>query len=238
MSLRVVSLNIERSSHLEIILPFLSSQKPDAVCLQELMEYDVAYVERSLGMHALFAPMNVHKAEGKPGLMGVGIFSPLLMTNPQCSYYAGDPSNIPHMPQHNKMINYVLVSSAINKENETFYIANTHFPWTPDGSASDFQREAMQKLLTILSDSGEFVLCGDFNAPRGGEIFAALATRYQDNIPPEYVTSLDRTLHRAGHLDLVVDGLFSTPQYRVFNVEMICGVSDHCALVGEVEKVP
>ena len=86
-------------------------------------------------------------------------------------------------------------------------------------------------------------MCGDFNAPRGGEIFSALATRWHDNIPGTYHTSLDLSLHKAGKVDgerlatLMVDGLFTTPGYRTSRVELVPGVSDHCAIVAEVAYV-
>ena len=78
------------------------------------------------------------------------------------------------------------------------------------------------------------MLCGDFNAPRGGEIFGLLAQKYKDNVPQKYTTSIDGILHRAGPLPFMVDGLFSTPGYTVSHVEMVCGISDHCALIANV----
>ena len=78
------------------------------------------------------------------------------------------------------------------------------------------------------------VLCGDFNAPRGGEIFTRLATQSRDNVPSHYVTSIDPKLHRAGPLQLMVDGLFSTDGYRLSEVVLHNGVSDHCTITAVV----
>jgi|GEM_PF-5115909 hypothetical protein len=36
--IRFVSLNIERSKHLDLVIPFLQAQNADVVCLQELMD--------------------------------------------------------------------------------------------------------------------------------------------------------------------------------------------------------
>ena len=42
-------------------------------------------------------------------------------------------------------------------------------------------------------------------------------------------------LHRAGPLDLMVDGLFLSPHYRASNVQLAAGVSDHQAVVATLE---
>jgi endonuclease/exonuclease/phosphatase family metal-dependent hydrolase len=129
-----------------------------------------------------------------------------------------------------------MLSCEIEKEGETFRVATTHFTWTPDGSADDYQRADVKKLLAILGGMGEFVLTGDFNAPRGGEIFGTLAEKYKDNVPSHYTTSIDGALHRAGPLELMVDGIFSTPGYAVSDVELVAGVSDHKAIVATVSS--
>lgn len=119
----------------------------------------------------------------------------------------------------------------------TFRIGTTHFTWTPDGEADEVQRTDIESLFAVLEKQGDIIFTGDFNAPRGKEIFSRLAERYHDNVPSEYTTSIDSTLHRAGDLPHMVDGIFSTSGYAVQNVRMVCGVSDHCALVAEVRKV-
>jgi hypothetical protein len=77
-------------------------------------------------------------------------------------------------------------------------------------------------------------MCGDFNAPRGRLIFDRIATKYKDNIPPYVTTTIDKNIHHAGDLQLVVDGLFSTSKYEVRSVQVLDGLSDHCAIIGEV----
>jgi endonuclease/exonuclease/phosphatase family metal-dependent hydrolase len=88
-------------------------------------------------------------------------------------------------------------------------------------------------LLEMLGQRS-IILCGDFNAPRGREIFSRLAKRWHDNVPLHYVTSIDPKLHRAGPLQLMVDGVFSTTDYRVRNVVLHQGVSDHCAITADI----
>ena len=134
-----------------------------------------------------------------------------------------------------------LLCVSAEKGNESFVVGTTHFTWSPDGIPDDFLRKDMKSLLAILQDIPEIVLCGDFNAPRGGEIFDALAQRYKDNIPLEYDTSIDVNLHRDGKKmadrSLMVDGLFTTSFYKCSNVRLVGGVSDHFAIIAEVHHI-
>ena len=64
-----------------------------------------------------------------------------------------------------------------------------------------------------------------------------------DNIPPQYPTSIDVTLHKRGRerphefADKMVDGLFTTPGYRARDVELHFGISDHAAVTALIERV-
>ncbi len=71
------------------------------------------------------------------------------------------------------------------------------------------------------------MLCGDFNAPRGGPVFDKLADHLADNIPPAATTTIDPNLHRSGALELVVDGLFTSPHFTASDVALHPGLSDH-----------
>jgi endonuclease/exonuclease/phosphatase family metal-dependent hydrolase len=149
----------------------------------------------------------------------------------------GIPESRSDNPTFSNTHNRMVLWCNVEKDGITYRIATTHFTWTPDGSPSDAQRRDLSAMLDKLKNFGEFVLCGDFNAPRGGEIFSAIAAKYKDNIPPKYTTSIDGNLHRAGHIPLMVDGIFSTPAYRISNVVLHNGVSDHCAITADVENV-
>ena len=238
-SLRLLSLNIHRANHLPLVLPFLAEQMPEVACIQELYESDIPRLSEALGgASCVFAPMSRYFREVPPQIMGVGIFSKLPVRKSDISFYSGDPAHIPDLDQddpktwNNK--NFSLLWCDIEKDGTIFRTATTHFRWTPDGQANDGQRRDMKELLRILDPFGELVLSGDFNAPRGREIFGMLTEKYKDNIPTRYVSSLDLGRHRVPNLQLMVDGIFSTPNYDVSDVEMISGVSDHCALLGTV----
>ena len=247
MTLKLVSINIERSKHLDLAEAFLEKEMPDVTCVQELMQDNVERISNALGnVESFYVPMAMH-SDQTVFPIGVGIFSRVSVRSTGAHYYVGDANDVRDVRQAERStynnFNRMIARMDVEKDGTTYRIGTTHFTWTPDGSADDIQRRDVQSMLKELSNLGEIVLCGDFNAPRGGEIFAQIEARYKDNIPLEYKTSLDVNLHRSGKTkahelaDKMVDGIFSTPTYAVSNVELISGVSDHCAIVATVTKI-
>jgi endonuclease/exonuclease/phosphatase family metal-dependent hydrolase len=239
-SIKIASLNIERSKHIDRILKFIQKEQPDIFCVQELCKADIPYFESIFGNAYAYVPMAMYydNDTGTEGCeMGLGIFSRSKILNYRAHLYVDTQQKLPeyrHPNQHTS--NRYLLVCDIAKDDVTFCIGTTHFTWTPDGKVDENQRKDISALLEAIEKESELIVVGDFNAPRGGEIFSLLAERYTDNVPPEYTTSIDGTLHRAGELQYMVDGFFSTPGYEVGTVRMECGVSDHCALVGTVAK--
>jgi len=241
--LSFVSLNIEKDKHFDTVIPFLEQKRAGVVCIQELLEEDIPRIEAVCGS-GLFVPMARFEMSRGTLASGIGIFSHLPLIDAFSKQYAGFEGDLPLFNKDNQETTeqFFAVVASVEKDGSIFRIATTHFPWTPNGESSDFQRVALKGLFGVLSDESELVLCGDFNAPRGGEIFSALAAQYTDNIPLQYVTSLDPNLHRAGKECLyeieflMVDGLFSTPQYNVSEVALHRGISDHCAVTATIQK--
>src|SRR3989338_8407398 len=245
-SIRFASINIEHGKHHATVLPFLKNFKPDVLCLQELLECDIPKFEQELGMKCIFAPMMLGPSVlGDPSSpttsFGCAIFSTLPVIDSQISYYVGSLDTIPtfHMdPQTGAIVtNKVVIVATVSFGGVPYTFATTHFTWTNHGAVNDNQRSDLKKLFGILDAVPEFVLVGDFNAPRGREIFTTIASRYKDNIPPEYTTSIDKNLHRAGDLGFMVDGLFTTPRYVATEVKLTDGVSDHMAITALAHKM-
>ncbi len=247
----LVSINIERAKHYDRIFPFLMHAKPDVICIQELYERDIPKFERELGGTMMFAAMENHPTDPPEtgfAMEGVGILTTLPVRHHEARYYRGSEAEARSSVPARGVSNCVALFAEIEKDGVLFTIATTHFTWTPDGRPTDQQRSDILPLLALLESKGEFVLTGDFNAPRGTEIFTRLAEKYTDNIPPEYVWSLDTKLHRAmggkiqadaasqGMQGYMVDGLFTTKHYEVSNVRLQDGVSDHCAVLGRIHK--
>lgn len=240
--LKLVSLNIERSNHFDLIEAFVREVKPDVLCLQEVMEHDIPYIKRITGTSEhLFAPMTKYIKEGPDAFFGVAIFSKTRILNPSVEYYSGNPHDFKEFDVTNLLdtMYRVFIQGEVQKGNQTYTIGTTHFTWTADalsGEVDLVQRRDMEVLIPLLQRSGEMVFTGDFNTPRGNPTFSMLTDNFKDEVPLKYTTSIDGSIHRAGPMELMVDGMFSTPEYKVSNVEMVCGVSDHCGLVAEVTK--
>jgi endonuclease/exonuclease/phosphatase family metal-dependent hydrolase len=255
--MKIVSLNIECNKHYERFIPFLSSYgtvasplaRPDVICLQEVLEEDVSYLKEKLGyVNFIFKPFeyvvshhpSYKNLYGKKH--GIAIFSNNII-NSGHSYYWGN-ENYCHTPfdeyvgKFDQFKNYVFVWADVQDESgKTYRCVTTHFPVTKEGESTPHQLEILTPLFAKLDELGDFVLCGDFNAPRGNETFRRIAKKYKDNIPEKYITSLDQNIHRVKGLMFMVDGLFTTNGYIAKDVSLVDGVSDHMAIVGTIESV-
>lgn len=251
-SVSLISVNVERSKHLALVLPFLRAQKADVVCVQELMERDIPAFEDAIGGKSFFSTRCLYdeSPNEEKGVEGQAIFSRIPFESATTIHYAGESDSVPYFGtdkfEATKKISRDLTCAEFNVDGEKFHIMTTHFTWTPDGNVNDLQRTDLQEMLRQL-EGKEFVLVGDFNAPRGLEIFDTLALKYKDNIPSSYETSIDYALHRAsaniqrdshaaGLKGYMVDGLFTTATYRAIDVQLHTGVSDHCAITARISK--
>ena len=234
---RLISLNMERSKHLDRIIRFLCENPPDVVCLQELMDRDIEKIGNATGLnYSHYVPMAVHPLENLP--FGIGILARVQFTEADVLTYAGagdGTSKFDRSTPETRLATgrYAIARVRLAIGEQDLRIATTHFPWTPEGQAFGFQTEAVGRLLEIVRNDA-IVLTGDFNAPRGGPIFGKLAGALTDCIPAQITTSIDPKLHRAGPLELMVDGMFSTRQYRVEGVRLYAGLSDHQAISGQI----
>lgn len=234
--MKLVSVNIEMDKHLHRVVPFVQGQKPDVVALQEVPEPDLPMMAEAWGLpHIAFAPMMRMKSDNRDCVRGVAILSRTPLSNVQTLRYSGY-WNGEDVFDH---------STTISKQRTTWHdllvadvggmrMATTHFVWTPNGQADDIQRMACDIMLRHLAKLGEMVLVGDFNAPRGGEIFGEINKVFTDNVPLHYTSSIDGSLHRSGkEFPYMVDGVFSTAGIEASGVSLHRGVSDHCAVVVE-----
>lgn len=228
-----VSLNIEADKHLDQVVELLQNVNPDVVCLQEVVELHIPRFAQ-LGYDVVYAPMS-HSFYVPESILGLAILTKGALQRVEKNYYVGNDTELPSAEETKRdEHSRVLMHGWYEKEGSTFHVGTTHFPKSWDGETDDRQRAVFKDFLPLLTQHSDFMFSGDFNAPRGKEIFDTIATHFTDNIPAEYETSLDANLHKAGYLPFMVDGLFTTEQYKVEHVRLVDGVSDHMAIVAEI----
>ena len=243
--MRLVSLNIEANLHYDTVLPFLKESKADVICLQEVLEEDFEYLKNELGGEGKFTPWGFSHSPrerykdfyGKT--YGVAIFSKEIVDSGHIFYWGEEEyikTPIDKFVENIETLrSYSFTWVDIEAENGNIYkVVTTHFPVTKEGESSPHQLEILPSFFKNLNSLGDFVLCGDFNAPRGNKTFSEIAARYKDVIPKEYETSIDQNLHRNKGIMFMVDGLFLTPKYTAENVVLVDGVSDHMAVVATI----
>jgi endonuclease/exonuclease/phosphatase family metal-dependent hydrolase len=235
--MRLLSLNIETDYHFERFIPYVKEKNPDVVLLQEVLDKDMTELEIAFGMPGIFTPLNYLRREKDTPTLGIATFTSLPIVKKFDRYYYGNATQLPIIEhgQPEKMARAILVTE-LRIDNTSYCIVNTHFTWSPNGKPNAAQHKDVKKMLAFLKEIPEFILCGDFNAPRGTDIFEIIASQYKDNIPLDVTTTLDKNLHYAGGLNLVVDGFFTTPIYHVETIQVVDGLSDHCALLAEISK--
>lgn len=246
MPLNIASINIERSRHLPRVEAFVKRERPDLLCLQELCERDIGFFEALMGGRLHFAPMMLHPGEEPADVVGVGMIARAdALTDVAVDYYSGSAQDIREITFFSTQgqrtadplsIAEVMLSATL----QGLRIAVTHLNVTPLGTSTAYQRESAGKLIRLAQaqaqQAGDLLLVGDFNAPRGRATFDLIAAHLIDGIPAHYTSSIDGSLHRAGDIPFMVDGLFHTPGYRLENVRLSTGVSDHCALSCRLSK--
>lgn len=247
-SVSIVSLNTERHTYMkDKIIPFLRERQPEVVLFQDCFERGSNMAADALGIEPIFVAQRRVSDQGKIELQGIATLSRYGFTDQDIFYYVKDGQ--PDIPMHQEYMHRpgeeverlrrAALLTGVVKGSDRFRFVNTYFTWTPDGQTSKYQRKDLQILLNYLSIFSELILCGDFNAPRGREIFNKLASVYTDNIPADVPSTLDPKPHSAVRikgLQLVVDGLFTTPGYRASDIEVISGVSDHCAIAATLAR--
>ncbi len=244
--LKLISLNVERSKHLDRIFPFIRSENPDVLSLQEMLERDLPEFQRQSGLaHAIWlrdtfidAPSNTG---GQPDYSGIALLSRWPFGAQGAEYY--------YMPETGIILEAKMMVDAratnaqgvvwgsVEKDGEEFSFANTHFTWTQDGFPNELQETDFLALKAILSKIAPHILTGDLNAPRGRGMWEKFHALYdRDNIPADTETTVDPDLHKNKQLRLVVDALFSDGIYQVDNVRIVPGLSDHKAVVAEISR--
>lgn len=233
MSITLLTLNIERDRHLKRVTELLGDEKPHVACLQEVTRKGFEKIRSRLSLEG--DHRSIHVREGTATANhGIAILTRLGRPIIDSSRYLSLGEQLPGGGQSRQ--DCELLSGVVYNGQE-YQITTTYGYWTHDGRVNKGQQAAFANLLEIIPSLGGVVLCGDFNAPRGGDIHRILTDRLADHLPPNVTSTIDPQLHRKPDLKVVVDYIFSTPHYEVSNVRLVDGVSDHVALIGTVRRI-
>ncbi|MFT5507933.1 MAG: exonuclease III [Hyphomicrobiaceae bacterium] len=87
--MRLLSLNVERSAHLDRFIPFLRDTAPDVACLQELVESDIAEIQAATDLTYCHFVAMARFSPDQAAPFGVGILSRHAFRTTNLSVYAG-----------------------------------------------------------------------------------------------------------------------------------------------------
>lgn len=240
MALTFFSLNIEADLHLENVSSYLSTKNPDVIFLQEVYRLHAESWAKQFNYHLTFAPhvdFNIAEHIFKPiGEWGIATLTKDKPFKTTIEYYSEPPVIIPH--EFMKALKHPrsLITTTLEHEGQNYVFANTHFTWALPDAADLAQWPDYLRLQALLDKLPSFILAGDLNATRDSQVYRELASRYVDHLPKDLESTLDPVLFRKPELKLVVDHLFSTPDYRLSNVEVLTGLSDHCGLSATISR--
>ena len=237
MGIKLLTLNIENDRHLDRVEAAIAEHLPDVVCLQEALEANCARLASAGGYDVKFALGGRQpKPPGEERNWGMAVLTRIPVRRQVESCYAADP--VVRVLRHPDDTRRFLLVTELEHQGRPYRIAATHFTWTPDGQISELQKADFVRLQRVLAGYADYVLCGDFNAPRGREMFGKFVDELGllDHLPADVTSTLDGRFHRAGPLELVVDTIFSTPEYWVTNTRVLDGISDHKGIMALVER--
>ncbi len=165
------------------LIEYLTEQKPDVVCLQEIKCADEAFpIEeiRGAGYDGIW--------HGQKGFNGVGILTPGAPPTPRRVGLPGDPDDT-----HSRYI---------EAEIGGFVIASLYLPnGNPTGTEKfSYKLSWMERLrehaLTLLAEERPAVLAGDWNVvPTDDDVFSATAMAHDALLQPETRAAYRRILH-------------------------------------------
>lgn len=244
--MKLLTVNIEGKKHLKAIEALIRKESPQVVCFQEIFKSDV---ERFCKVLSEFQPVtecfmanaNVEEEnqygiapDGPWGVAMIGTKSYFNQASTSFTelVYSGSHEVVPkfsspYSPRRS------LIAGRIEVNGTSLVVATTHFTWSPNGKSSAQQIRDANQLRTTLKQFSSFIVAGDFNAPRGGEVYKLLSQGLTNHLSTDVISTIDSKLHYAGVLNIVVDHVFSTPD--IFSVKswVVDGVSDHKAVVVE-----
>ncbi|MFA6430533.1 MAG: hypothetical protein WC229_01415 [Candidatus Paceibacterota bacterium] len=260
MKIKIAHLNIERDKHLELVHNFFDLHKPDVFCLCEIIESNAINFAKEFGYNFVYSPLiNTEK-----GTQGSAIFSKVpILASSILRYDDQDGSVLPFVtfdsinkdknrPKAMFTYHYAILTAEIeNDKKEKVIVSTTHFP-VADHSTPGLDDHVLDEMSDIreINKSRIFfdrflsiiktlprplIFTADMNNSRGEYIYDTLAHELLDLTPSGIVSTIDSKIHRCRDLSLVVDTVMVSSEINVGEVKIFDGVSDHKALVAELD---
>jgi endonuclease/exonuclease/phosphatase family metal-dependent hydrolase len=240
MPLKLLTLNVEQDRHRDRVRAALATHLPDIVCLQEVLDPECSVLAEISGYEFQYAPMTRVRSWRRGRMQdltwGIAMLTRIPLKNRKIIYYSDEPELRDF--QQPSDARQVLIATEFDHEGQPHRLMTTHFTWSPGGQFTEEQHTDFKRLKAELIRYPDYVLCGDFNAPRGGPLFSLFTDELNliDHLPAHITTTLDAQFHRAGALELVVDTIFSTHDYAVKDVHVLEGISDHKGIIGTLRR--
>ncbi len=243
--MHLVNINCWRGKKFPQLLNFLEHQctQPNTVItLQELEEHDATAISSALGLKIITAPMH-HRNTRHPNRLCIGIMTNMEVVDVrEKAYGTFNKAKREDWIEVGMPLSAVLLCVDIACGQKIMSIGTTHFTWTARPIADKEQFDAVTALTRLIEEWKIQVLACDLNSPRKlengmpGKIWSRMTKYFYDGIHPDIETTLD-PIHAASHagVNLVVDGVFFTPNIDVYDVRLHGGVSDHLAITATVE---
>ena len=156
--------------------------------MQELLEEDLEFFQKELGLKGVYQIFSYWNSPSYPGFMGkrqgVAIFAEGIVDS-GAVFYTGKEENIlksfdEYISNESFQENRALVCVDVSDSSgNIFRFVSVQLPVTSKGESTPYQLEVIDLLTRELNKLGEFILCGDMNAPRGNESFTRLARNYR-----------------------------------------------------------
>lgn len=235
--MKIIQLNVEKDKHREGVRSLIEKFDPDVLCLEEVIfDPSLPSFEDRFGASGVFVPVLLDDFGRK---QGTAIVSKHGLKDVEIKYYWKDKEEL--LKDIHREINgefhYALIKATITCGGVDYKVAVTHFPVSYPGTrVSEFQMTCFENLKPMIDSCDDIIFCADLNSARGLPIYDYFAGILNDNVPKDVTTTIDGALHRAGHIYLVVDSIFTSNHYDVSDISLIDGVSDHLALLANIVK--
>jgi hypothetical protein len=250
----LLHINIEKEKHIKKIRTCIKDQKPDFICMEEVLEKDIISFAQEFNYYYIHASKFISKQTGEGE--GQGILSKYKILESKKQRYDINPTkdtpifdtslflkSKPKRPQEQFLFHEILLSVKVQLNSKILTIATTHFPVSDLTSPGLHEHELFdidslnyvqnmrnyfdRFLKQIKTLKRPLIFTSDLNNPRGDFIYDALAHELVDQIPKDINSSIDPKLHRVKKLKLMVDTVMASEGINNTEVKVIEGISDH-----------